>query len=338
MGGTVIRGLPQSRDSRQTFSKVTVSQVWTRNREERGAQGTPMQLRELTTERLNQATENLDLMSALELVTVMNREDAVVPHSISYALPQIASAVDEIARQLSRGGRLIYVGTGTSGRIGALDASECPGTFGISPEMVQFVIAGGERAIVHASEASEDSAADGRNDIAARNLTALDVVVGLAASGRTPYTISALEYACSQGAATIGISCNRGSALGKAAKIRIEVEVGPEVLAGSSRLKAGTAQKLICNMLTTGAMAQLGYVYSNLMVNLHLRNEKLKERGIQIVEYLARVDRATALLTLKDAGMSLPLALVMLKAGISKEEAERRLQRANGNVRGAIES
>lgn len=297
-----------------------------------------MELRELTTERQNEATKNLDLMSPLELVTVMNREDAGVPQAISRALPQIAEAVDVIANRLSRGGRLIYVGTGTSGRIGALDASECPGTFGISSEMVQFMIAGGERAIVHASEASEDSAADGRSDMADRNPGELDVVAGIAASGRTPYTLGALEFARSKGSTTIGIACNRGSALGKAAKIRIEVEVGPEVLAGSSRLKAGTAQKLICNMLTTGAMAQMGYVYSNLMVNLHLRNEKLRERGIQILEYLARVDRNVAMRTLKDAGMSLPLALVMLKAGVTRGEAERKLSHANGNVRKAIEA
>lgn len=297
-----------------------------------------MQLRELTTEGQNEATKNLDLMSALELVTAMNHEDTAVPQAISRVLPQIAQAVDVIANRLSRGGRLIYVGTGTSGRIGALDASECPGTFGVSEEMVQFVIAGGENAVVHASEASEDSAADGRTDMAARNPGESDVVVGIAASGRTPYTISALEYAHGKGAATIGIACNRGSTLGKAAKIRIEVEVGPEVLAGSSRLKAGTAQKLICNMLTTGAMAQMGYVYSNLMVNLQLKNEKLMERGIQIIEYLAKVDRSVAVRTLKNAGMSLPLALVMLKAGVTRDEAERKLHRANGNVRKAIEA
>jgi len=297
-----------------------------------------MQLRELTTELLNEATTNLDLMPALELVTIMNREDAAVPHAVSRALPQIAQAVDMIANRLSQGGRLFYVGTGTSGRIGALDASECPGTFGVSDEMVQFIMAGGDSAVAHASEASEDSEADGKTDMAARHPGELDVVVGIAASGRTPYTISALEYAGGRGATTIAIACNRRTALAKAAKIRIEVEVGPEVLAGSSRLKAGTAQKLICNMLTTGAMAQMGYVYSNLMVNLQLKNEKLKERGIRIVEFLAEVDRNVALQTLQDAGMSLPLALVMLKAGVTRNDAALRLQLANGNVRKAIEA
>jgi N-acetylmuramic acid 6-phosphate etherase len=295
-----------------------------------------MLLKELRTERSNRATENLDKMTALELVTAMNREDAVVPRAIRRVLPDIAKAVDVVARSLAKGGRLIYVGSGTSGRIGALDASECPPTFGTKPEMVQFLIAGGVEALFKATESSEDSAELGRSDMAVRRPGKSDVVVGIAASGRTPYTIGAISYARSKGAATIAIACNRGSALAKAARTRIEVEVGPEVLAGSSRLKAGTAQKLICNMLTTGAMAQLGYVYSNLMVNLHLKNEKLLERGIAIVESLAKVDREVALRTLQNAGMSVPLALVMLKAGISRSEARRRLLKAKGNVRKAI--
>ena len=296
-----------------------------------------MQLKGLTTEGRNRATENLDRMTSLELVTAMNREDAVVPRAIKQVLPDIARAVDVIAHCLGKGGRLIYVGTGTSGRIGALDASECPPTFGTKPEMVQFQIAGGESALTRATESSEDSAELGRADMAARRPGKRDVVVGLAASGRTPYTIGALEYAAGKGAATIAVACNRGSALGKAAKLRIEVEVGPEVLAGSSRLKGGTAQKLICNMLTTGAMARLGYVYSNLMVNLHLKNEKLLERGILILESLTQVDRELAVRVLEKAGMSVPLALVMLKANVSKTEAARRLREANGNVRKAIE-
>ena len=192
-----------------------------------------MQIRELVTERRNKATENLDAMSALEIVSVMNREDVMVPRRVSNVLPEIARAVDLIAACLEKGGRLIYVGTGTSGRIGALDASECPPTFGISPDKVQFLIAGGEAALVQATEASEDSAALGRRDMARRRPGKRDVIVGLAASGVTPYTISALEYARSKGAATVGIACNRGSALGKAVDISIEVEVGPEVLTGS---------------------------------------------------------------------------------------------------------
>lgn len=275
-------------------------------------------------------------MSALEIVATMNREDAAVPRRVCKVLPEIARAVDLIAARLTKGGRMIYVGTGTSGRIGALDASECPPTFGISPDKVQFLIAGGEAALVHATEASEDSAKLGRRDMARRRPGKRDVIVGLAASGVTTYTISALEYARCKGAATIGIACNRGSALGKAVDISIEVEVGPEVLTGSSRLKAGTAQKMICNMLTTGAMARLGYVSSNLMVNLILKNSKLVERAIVIVQTLAKVDRETAEKTLEQAGMKLPVALVMLRANVSKTEAVRRLRKTRGNVREAI--
>ena len=295
-----------------------------------------MQLQKLTTERRNRATENLDAMTSLEIVDVMNREDASVTRAIRRTMPQIAEALDAITDALARGGRLIYVGTGTSGRIGALDASECPPTFGVSPRVVRFLMAGGERALAHASEISEDSARLGRRDMARKRPGRLDVVVGIAASGRTPYTISAMEYAAGKGATTIAIACNEGSEIGKAAKVRIEVDVGPEVLTGSSRLKAGTAQKMICNMLTTGTMARLGYVYSNLMVNLHLKNRKLLERGIVIVQLLAHVDRETAVTTLKTAGMSLPLALVMLMADIEKRDAEQRLRKAKGNVRKAI--
>jgi N-acetylmuramic acid 6-phosphate etherase len=296
-----------------------------------------MQVRKLMTERRNPATENLDRMTALEMITAMNREDAKVPRAIGKVLPEIARAVDLVAQRLADGGRLIYVGSGTSGRIGALDASESPPTFGVSAKKVQFVIAGGERALVRAAEASEDSAELGRRDIAARRPGINDVVVGIAASGNTPYTISALEHARDKGAATVAIACNRNTPLGKVADLRIEVEVGPEVLAGSSRLKAGTAEKLICNMLTTGAMARLGYVYSNLMVNLHLTNKKLVQRGITILEELAAVDREQAAATLEKAGRSVPLALVMLKTGTGKAESARRLRRAKGSVRRAIE-
>jgi N-acetylmuramic acid 6-phosphate etherase len=296
-----------------------------------------MQVRKLTTERRNPATENLDRMSALAIVAAMNREDARVPRAIRKVLPQIAQAVELVAQRLAEGGRLIYVGSGTSGRIGALDASECPPTFGVSATKVQFVIAGGERALVKAAEASEDSAELGRRDIAARRPGKHDVVVGIAASGYTPYTISALEHARDKGAATVAIACNRNTPLGNVSDLRIEVEVGPEVLAGSSRLKAGTAEKLICNMLTTGAMARLGYVYSNLMVNMHLTNKKLVQRGITILEELAKVDHAQAAAALEKAGRSLPLALVMLKTGTGKTESARRLRRAKGNVRRAIE-
>lgn len=296
-----------------------------------------MQNKELTTERRNEATEHLDTMTTLELVTVMNREDAMVPCAIRPVLPEIAKAIDIIADSLANDGRMFYVGAGTSGRIGALDASEVAPTFGVPPEMAQFLIAGGEKALVEATEASEDSAEQGRKDMAAKKPGKRDVVVGIAASGSTPYTIGALEYARSKGATVIGIACNQGSELGEVSHLRIEVDVGPEVLTGSSRLKAGTAQKLICNMLTTGAMVKLGYVYSNLMVNLHLRNKKLVERGLSILATLTCVPRDVALETLEEVDMSLPLALVMLKSNVGKSEAERRLRKTKGNVRKAIE-
>ena len=295
-----------------------------------------MRLKNLVTEQRNPASENLDKMSALELAELMNREDMLVPCAIQMVLPQIAQAIDLIVASMRNGGRLIYVGTGTSGRIGALDASECPPTFGIEPDRVQFLMAGGEIAVIHASEASEDSRELGRRDMAGKHPGKWDVVAGMAASGRTPYTVSALTYAAGKGASTIGISSNHGSELGKIVDICIEVDVGPEVLTGSSRLKAGTAQKLICNMLSTGSMARLGYVYSNLMVNLHLKNEKLVERGIAIVQSLTQADRALARKTLAKADMSIPLALVMLKTGAGKAEAAHRLREANGNVRQAI--
>jgi N-acetylmuramic acid 6-phosphate etherase len=297
-----------------------------------------MRLKDLRTELRNRCTENLDSMSSLELVVAMNQEDALVPRAIKSALPDIAKAIDVIASCLVKGGRLIYVGAGTSGRIGAMDASECSPTFGCGPKMVQFLIAGGETALVRAAEGSEDSAELGRSDMASRRPGKRDVVVGIAASGRTPYTIAALQYGSSRGSATIAIVCNRGSALAQAANIPIEVDVGPEVLTGSTRLKAGTAQKLICNMLTTGSMVKMGYVYSNLMVNLHLTNGKLLERGALILASLACVSSDTAYEHLKRADMSVPLALVMLKANVRKSEALKRLSKAKGNVRKAIEN
>jgi N-acetylmuramic acid 6-phosphate etherase len=297
-----------------------------------------MVLSDLNTERQNRASSDLDKLSALEIATLMNSEDAKVLRAVRQALPEIAKAIDVVHNRLAKGGRLIYVGSGTSGRLGALDASECPPTFGVDPSMIQYVIAGGERALANAAEASEDSSQLGKSDMAARKPGKKDVIVGLAASGRTPYTIAALKYAAKKGAATVAVICNTGSELARVAQIAIEAEVGPEVLTGSTRLKAGTAQKLICNMLTTGAMARLGYVYGNLMVNLHLKNEKLIERGISIVQRVAKVNRTVALATLEAADMKVSIALVMLCAKVSKPEANRRLKRAQGSIRKAIEA
>jgi N-acetylmuramic acid 6-phosphate etherase len=279
----------------------------------------------------------LDRLSALEIATLMNREDARVLRAVRGALPAIAEAIEVIRERLARGGRLIYVGSGTSGRIGALDASECPPTFGTAPAMVQAMIAGGDEALGKASEGSEDSAELGASDMAGRRPGPQDVVVGLSASGQTPYTVAALQQARRKGAATIAVVCRRGSELAKVCGIAIEAEVGAEVLEGSTRLKAGTAEKMICNMLTTGAMARLGYVYGNLMVQVQMKNAKLVERGIAIVQRVAKVEREAAVSTLEEAEGKVPVALVMLRANVTKAEAVRRLRRAGGNIREAME-
>jgi N-acetylmuramic acid 6-phosphate etherase len=290
----------------------------------------------LVTERRNPASERLDEKSALELVRIINREDAKVARAVRAALPQIARAVEIVARSLRRGGRLIYVGAGTSGRLGALDAAECPPTFGTPPRMVQFIIAGGHKALGAAVEANEDSRALGQKEMSGRKPTKNDVVVGLAASGRTPFTVAAVEYARQRGAATVAVTCNPGSPLARAAQIAIVTPAGPEVIAGSTRMKAGTAQKMVLNMLSTGAMTRLGYVYGNLMVNVNPKNEKLAERAVGILEKAAEVDRKTAAAALNASGNSVPVALVMLQTGKTAAAARRLLKSHGGNARRAI--
>ena len=290
----------------------------------------------LGTEQQNTASSDLDTKSALEIARIMNAEDAKVPQAVSAALPQIAKVIDLVVDAISNKGRLIYVGAGTSGRLGALDASECPPTFNTDPKTVQYVIAGGEKALGNAVEANEDSPELGQKDIARLKPAKKDVVVGIAASGRTPYTIAACEYARKKGAKTACVVCNSGSPLAKAVDVAIEVNVGPEVVAGSTRLKAGTAQKLVLNMITTGAMTRLGYVYGNLMVNVHLKNEKLIERGIGIVEKATGVARDQAMFALRVADNKANVAIVMIQAGVPKKEAEKRLKKSNGSVRKAI--
>ncbi len=294
------------------------------------------ELERLGTEQQNAAAADLDTKSALEIARLMNVEDRGVPEAIEPALPQIARAIDAVAEALGSGGRLIYVGAGTSGRIAALDAAECAPTFNLDPSSVLYIMCGGDRALGRAREANEDSPALGRRDMARRKPGKRDVVVGIAASGRTPYTLSALEYARRRGATTVAVTCNAGSPLAKAAEISIVTDVGPEVVAGSTRLKAGTAQKLVLNMLSTAAPARLGYVYGNLMVNVSPKNVKLVARAASILEKAARVDFDTALRALKSAGNSVPVALVMLKTSASKAEAEKRLRAAKGNVRKAL--
>lgn len=294
------------------------------------------ELSKLLTEQTNRAAANLDQKSALELARVINAEDAKVAGAVRKTLPQVARAIDLVAASLKRGGRLIYVGAGTSGRMAALDASECPPTFSSDPETVQFVIAGGTKALWSATEASEDSAELGVAAMAERKPTRRDVVVGIAASGRTPFTIAAVEEARRRGSKTIAVVCNANSPLEDAAHFAIVAEVGPEVVSGSTRMKAGTAQKLVLNMLSTGAMTRLGYVYGNLMVNVHLKNEKLIERGVFILRRAANVNRETAQKALEASGKRVPVALVMLQAGVNRKIAESALKKTSGHVRHAI--
>jgi N-acetylmuramic acid 6-phosphate etherase len=297
---------------------------------------TTVALRRLSTEKTNSASVDLDRKSALEIARIINAEDAKVAAAVKGALRQIAEAIDLIAASLSQGGRLIYVGTGTSGRIAALDAVECPPTFDVDPRMVQFIIAGGPKALEAAVEADEDSRELGRKEIAKKKPTKKDVVIGIAASGRTPFTIAAIKYARSHGSKTVAVVCNPKSPLGKAAHVEIVADVGAEVVAGSTRMKAGTAQKMILNMLSTGAMTRLGYIYGNLMVNLHTNNEKLLERAVGILEEAAGLKHAAARKLLAAAGGRVPLALVMAKAGVSRARAVAALKESQGQVRRAI--
>jgi N-acetylmuramic acid 6-phosphate etherase len=294
------------------------------------------ELRELGTEIPNPNSIDLDKKSALEIAEIINTEDQNVAQAVRTQLPAIAQAIDIVANALSDGGRLIYVGTGTSGRLGALDSSECVPTFNVPRSLVQYLIAGGDYALGHATEVSEDSPEMGKRDMARKKPTSKDVVIGLAVSGRTPYTLGALAYARRKRATTIGITANAGSPITKLAAHSIAISVGPEVLAGSSRMKAGTMQKMVLNMITTGAFTRMGYVYSNLMVNLHLKNRKLTERGIGIVQHLTGLDREAAVDALQAAGGSVPVTLVMIEAGVTRKDAEARLKKAKCNVRKAI--
>ncbi|HWY56822.1 MAG TPA: N-acetylmuramic acid 6-phosphate etherase [Terriglobales bacterium] len=293
-------------------------------------------LSHLPTEQPNRVALNLDLKSSLEIASMINAEDSHVAAAVKPALPQIARGIDLITTALKQGGRLIYVGAGTSGRLGALDASECPPTFNTDPRTVQFVIAGGIKALYTATEASEDSRQLGQREIAKIKPGKNDVVVGIAASGRTPFTIAAVEYARHHGAKTIAVTCNAASPLEKAAHVAIVAEVGPEVIAGSSRMKAGSAQKMILNMLSSGTMTRLGYVYGNLMINVHVKNHKLRERGLTILQQATGITREAAEQALRASGDDVPVALVMLKADVDRNQATRALKSSGGHVRQAI--
>ena len=293
-------------------------------------------LRRLSTEQILPAARDLDQMSSLEIVRLMNEEDATVATAVHRALPQIARAVDIVADGLRQGGRLIYVGAGTSGRLGALDASEIPPTFNTSPRAVQYIMAGGPKALGSSTEASEDDAALAISEIKKRKPGRNDIVLGIATSGRTPFTIAAVEYARRHGAHTIALTCNRNSPLERAAHFAIITEVGPEVLAGSSRMKAGTAHKMVLNMISTGAMVRLGYVYGNLMVNVWTKNEKLIQRSVRILEQATRADHDAATCALEASGNRTPVALVMLAAGVTRAQAAAALKKSKGHAREAI--
>ena len=288
------------------------------------------------TEQRNPASKNLDRMTALEIVRLMNREDRKVAAAVGRELPAIARAVDAIVDAIRKGGRLIYVGAGSSGRMGVLDAAECPPTFGTSPKVVVALIAGGRRAITRAVEGAEDSERNGERDLRAKKLTRNDVVVGIAASGTTPYVVGALKYARARGATTVAVTSNLRMPVGRLAKIVIAPEVGPEVLTGSTRLKAGTSQKMVLNMLSTAVMARLGHVYENLMIDVMLTNEKLAERALRILAEASGKRVSAAEHALRAGGHDLRVGLVMLKRGIGAAEARKKLKAAGGGLRRAM--
>ena len=290
----------------------------------------------LITEQRNPNSMHVDSLSALEIVQLMNQEDKQVPLAIEKCLPQIAQAVECIVAAFQQGGRLVYIGAGTSGRLGVLDASECPPTFGVSPEMVKGIIAGGERALRHPIEGAEDSKAQAVADLQTIQFSSKDVLVGIAASGRTPYVIGALEYAESLGSVTVSIASNPNSAMANIVDIAIDTVVGAEVLTGSSRLKSGTAQKLVLNMLTTASMILMGKCYQNLMVDVQASNEKLKARAIRIVMQATDCDKALAEETLKQADQNAKLAIMMILSGLDRAQAETLLEKHQGKLQLAL--
>ncbi len=289
------------------------------------------------TEQENPRTAQISSLPTEEILRLINEEDARVAGAVAQALPEITRAVDGIVARLDQGGRLFYIGTGTSGRLGVLDASECPPTFGVSPDLVQGIIAGGYEACHRAVEASEDDAAAGANDLDARGFTKQDVLVGVAASGRTPYTVGAVEHARQLGAFTIALTSVPGSVITKAAEISIVPVVGPEVIAGSTRMKAGTAQKLVLNMLSTAAMIRLGYVTGNRMTNVQTRNVKLRARAERILAAESGLNEEGAKKMLDKADGNLPLALVMSLTGCSRDEAAAALRATRGVLAQAME-
>ena len=288
------------------------------------------------TEHRNAASKKLDLMSAKEIVRLMNREDRKVAAAVSRELPAIARAVDAIVDSIRNGGRLIYIGAGSSGRMAVLDAAECPPTFGTSPKLVQALIAGGRPAVTGAVEGAEDSRVNGERDLRANRVTRRDVVVGITASGTTPYVLAALKYARKLRATTVAITVNPQTPVARLAKIVIAPKVGPEVLTGSTRLKAGTAQKMVLNMLSTAAMARLGHVYENLMIDVKPSNQKVSDRIVRILAEASGKRLSASEHALRQSGHNLRLALVMLKLRVSAQEAKKKLRETKGDLREAL--
>ena len=295
-----------------------------------------LELRELTTETRNSDTWNLDEMTPFEIAQIMNRNDAGVPEAITPHLEQIARIISAVEQAFLNGGRLIYIGAGTSGRLGVLDASECPPTFGVSEDQVIGLIAGGDIALRSPVEGAEDNMDLGKEDLEKLHITDKDVVIGLAASGRTPYVVGGLRYARNVGCVTAAVVCNSGSRIAKEADIPVEIEVGPEILTGSTRLKAGTAQKLVLNMISTGAMVRTGKAYQNLMVNVVQSNQKLCTRAENIVMDATGVDRTTARKVIDQAEGSVKLAVVMVLVDCGVGEAKDLLEQSAGHVREAV--
>jgi N-acetylmuramic acid 6-phosphate etherase len=293
-------------------------------------------LEHLLTEQVNPASAGIDALPTASILEIVNAEDARVADAVAREIPAIARAVDAIVAAIQRGGRLFYIGAGTSGRLGVLDAAECPPTFGASVELVQGIMAGGEQALAHATETTEDDPAIGARDLRERGFTAGDVLVGIAASGRTPYVLGAIAEARRLGAVTAGISCTPDSELARAVHIAITPLTGPEILAGSTRMKAGTATKLVLNMLSTATFIRLGYVYGNLMVNVQPKNAKLQDRARRIVAKAAGITYEAASALLEAAENKVPTAIVMAKTGADREAAERRLAAAGGRISEAL--
>lgn len=301
------------------------------------AENMHVELDGLTTEASNPRSEGLDRLDTLDLVQLVNAEDATVAAAVGAVAPAIAEAIDVIAGRLARGGRLIYTGAGTSGRLGVLDAAECTPTFNADPEQVVGLIAGGEGALLRAVEGAEDSPEQGADDLRAVGLNGDDAVVGIAASGRTPYVLGALDYARSVGAYAIGLACNAGSEIEGHADLAIVPVVGPEVLSGSTRMKAGTATKMVLNMLSTGAMVRLGKTYGNLMVDVQATNAKLVERSLRIVRAITGCSREEAESALERSGGEVKSAVVVQALGLSPEQARKRIDAANGRLRAVLE-